>query len=289
MRVLSLFDGMSCGRVALERVGITPSVYFASEIDKYAIAVGQDNHPSNVQLGDVRNVASLARVGALGSIDLLIGGSPCQGFSKAGKNLGFNDPRSRLLFEFVSIKNALNPRWFLLENVGMKSSDANFVSALLGVQPVQIDSALFSAQTRKRTYWTNIPIAPIVDRNIKFWQIRDYAENAENDQFMLNATPSRIRMWSNGSNIDHNRGNGVCRNISFAEKTGTLTTKQDRCPNAGLVKYRNFARYLTHSECELLQTLPIGYTKSTRDFQRYVMLGNGWTVDVIAHIFKGML
>lgn len=153
MNVLSLFDGMSCGQIALNRAGIAYDKYYASEIDKHAIKVTQHNYPNTVQLGDVTQVNK----DSLPEIDLLLGGSPCQGFSFAGKQLNFNDPRSALFFEYVRLKNELKPKWFLLENVVMKQEYQDVISSLLGVQPIMINSALVSAQSRKRLYWTNIP------------------------------------------------------------------------------------------------------------------------------------
>lgn len=284
MKVLSLFDGISCGQIALERAGFKPSIYMASEIDKHAIKVTQSNYPNTIQLGCVRDVRRLAQAGAIGQMDLLIGGSPCQGFSKAGYNKGFDDIRSQLFFDYVSIKAAIKPKWFLLENVKMKKQDCDLVTMLMGVEPIEIDSALFSAQRRKRLYWTNIPIAPIVDKGVMFWAIREYDVEAQRP-YKMNRTPSRERMWSNG--IGSN-SQGICGNITYAEKSYTLTTKQDRCPNGGLIEYENFARYLTHVECERLQTLPDNYTSALKKEIRYKAIGNGWTVDVIAHILRGI-
>jgi len=154
INVLSLFDGISCGRIALERAGIKVNNYFASEIDKHAIKVTQANYPNTKQLGDVRNVTAEK----LPKIDLLIGGSPCQGFSFAGKQLNFDDPRSKLFFEFVRLKNELQPKYFLLENVKMKKVYQDIISSYLGVEPIMINSNLVSAQNRVRYYWTNIPV-----------------------------------------------------------------------------------------------------------------------------------
>lgn len=279
MIVLSLFDGISCGQVALQRAGIPITKYFASEVDANAIKVTQNRFPDTIQLGDVRNVLPI-------NADLLIGGSPCQGFSKAGKNKGFEDFRSQLFFEYVRLWAQIRPKFFILENVKMKKADRDLVSFLLGVEPVEICSSNFSAQVRKRDYWTNIPVAPIVDKQINFLDVREWVgDHLKN--FKMNKTPSRLRMWNDG------KGAGGfttgCRNITFAKKTGTLTTKQDRMPNAGLIEFEDFARYLTPIECERLQTLPDNYTDciKSRD-KRYHALGNGWTVDVIAHILKGM-
>lgn len=168
MNVLSLFDGMSCGQIALERVGIEVDKYFASETDKYAIKVTQANYPDTIQLGCVKDI----NINALPVIDLLMGGSPCQGFSFAGKQLNFDDPRSKLFFEFVRIKEALKPKYFLLENVRMKKEHQDVISSHLGVQPIKIDSNLVSAQNRQRLYWTNIPLtSQPQDKGIMLWDI----------------------------------------------------------------------------------------------------------------------
>ena len=153
MNVLSLFDGMSCGRIALERLGIQVDNYYASEIDKYAIQVSQANYPNIIQVGDVTELDT----STLPKIDLIMGGSPCQGFSFAGKQLAFDDPRSALFFEFVRCVEELKPKYFLLENVRMKKEYLDVISEYMGVEPIMINSALVSAQNRVRYYWTNIP------------------------------------------------------------------------------------------------------------------------------------
>lgn len=153
MNVLSVFDGMSCGQIALERVGIKVDNYFASEIDKYAIKVTQKNYPNTKHIGSVVDVTA----SDLPKIDLLIGGSPCQGFSFAGKQLNFEDPRSKLFFEFVRLLKECEPKYFLLENVKMKKEFQDIISEHLGIEPIMINSSLVSAQNRKRLYWTNIP------------------------------------------------------------------------------------------------------------------------------------
>ena len=159
MNVLSLFDGMSCGQLALQRAGIKVDNYYACEIDKYAIQVTQKNFPNTIQLGDVTTANYYFDKG----IDLLMGGSPCQGFSFAGGQLAFDDPRSKLFFEFVRIKEELQPKYFLLENVKMKQEFQDVITKYMGVEPIEINSSLFSAQNRRRLYWTNIP----VDMDIK--------------------------------------------------------------------------------------------------------------------------
>jgi len=180
MHVLSLFDGMSCGQIALNRVGIKYDSYFASEIDKWAIKVTQHHYPNTIQLGDVKEIKTKCPP----KIDLLLGGSPCQGFSFAGKQLNFNDERSKLFFEYVRILKELreiNPNiLFLLENVVMKKEYQNVISELLGVSPIMINSALVSAQNRKRLYWTNIPnIQQPEDRKI---MLKDILEDGVVDR-----------------------------------------------------------------------------------------------------------
>ena len=153
MNVLSLFDGMSCGQIALNRSGIKYDNYFASEIDKWAIQVTQKNYPNTIQLGDVTKIKG----SDLPKIDLVMGGSPCQGFSLAGKKLNFEDPRSKLFFEFVRIIKELKPTYFLLENVKMKKEWRDIITNELGCHPILINSSVVSAQNRERLYWTNIP------------------------------------------------------------------------------------------------------------------------------------
>ncbi len=153
MKVLSLFDGMSCGQQALHELGIPVSEYYASEIDKYAIQIAKKNFPNTIHLGDVRTV----KAQNLPEIDLLLGGSPCQGFSFAGKQLNFDDPRSALFFEFVRVMKETKPKYFLLENVRMKQEYQDVITAHMGVKPIMINSSLLSAQNRVRLYWTNIP------------------------------------------------------------------------------------------------------------------------------------
>lgn len=163
MNVLSLFDGMSCGQLALQRAGLKVTNYFASEIDKYAITVAKKNFPNTIHLGNVLQVESTD----LPEIHLIIGGSPCQGFSFAGKQLNFNDPRSKLFFEYERLLKQLKPKFFLLENVRMKKTSQEVITKALGVEPIEINSNLVSAQNRRRLYWTNIPnITQPADKNI---------------------------------------------------------------------------------------------------------------------------
>ena len=162
MNVLSLFDGMSCGMIALDRLGIKVDKYYASEVDKYAIQVSQNNYPEIIQVGDVCNI----KAEDYQDIDLILAGSPCQGFSFAGKQLAFDDPRSSLFFEFVRLLKEIKPKYFLLENVNMKKEFLDVISEQVsacypelpfGIERIKINSALVSAQNRVRWYWTNIP------------------------------------------------------------------------------------------------------------------------------------
>lgn len=249
MKVLSLFDGISSGRVALERAGIPVETYYASEIDKYAIQIAQKNYPDTIQIGDVCRVDFSKYID---KIDLIIGGSPCQGFSFAGKQLNFNDPRSKLFFEFVRAVKTIKPKYFLLENVKMKKEYQDIISDLLGVQPIEINSALVSAQNRKRLYWTNIPnVDQPADKGIL---LKDIVPDAVSTKSKTIRTSGWGSKW----------GNKHCFDM----------------PNP----YRRF----TIAELELLQTLPINYTDGISLSQRRKVLGNGWTVDVIAHIFNGL-
>ena len=337
MNVLSLFDGMSCGRVALERAGLPVTKYFASEIDKHAIQVAMQNYPDTVQLGDVTKW----RKWNLPQIDLLIGGSPCQGFSFAGKQLAFDDPRSKLFFEFVACLKHFKPRYFLLENVRMKKEHMQVITDMLGVEPICINSALVSAQNRVRYYWTNIPnitqpndkgillkdiVHESVDisaspekgqRAMPFEELNQYTVPFDKTLQILDKEVERGKVGYFRSDSQANRvyyihgksvtlcwdaGGGAAKmgqylfgcitpdridkrqngqRFSDGQKFYTLTA-QDRHG----VLIEGYIRKLSPVECERLQTLPDNYTECVSDSQRYKMLGNGWTVDVIAHIFS---
>ena len=292
MNVLSLFDGMSGGQIALNRAGIKVNQYFASEIDKYAIKVTQANYPNTIQLGDVKQVGWFG----LPAVDLLIGGSPCQGFSNAGLGHNFNDPRSALFFEYIRILLETKPRYFLLENVKMKREWQNTISHFLGVEPIKINSALVSAQNRERLYWTNIPgITQPVDKGIL---LRDIIEDGEVDRNKsLCVLPGMSYRASYNQYMKHKlhqivlldninpSGKGMNGNVyDISGKSPTLTTNKGEGRKIEIDG--THWRKLTPIECERLQTVPDNYTKHVSNSQRYKMLGNGWTVDVIAHIFS---
>jgi len=285
INVLSLFDGMSCGQIALERAGVKVDNYYASEIDKYAIKVCMENYPETKQIGDITGVNGCD----LPKIDLLCGGSPCQGFSFAGKGLNFEDPRSKLFFEYVRLLRECKPTYFLLENVVMKKEYQDVISDLLGVHPIKINSRLVSAQDRKRLYWTNIPfVSEILDRNISWSDISE-------DGWYAGAMRGR-RINSNGKRDDYNKDIKIKQHIEsrLDNKTNCVTTVgKDNIASyerVGRTPVENMKyRYFTRNEIERLQTVPDNYTKSVSYNQASSMLGNGWTVDVIAHIFKHLL
>lgn len=426
--VLSLFDGMSCGRIALDRAGIEYDNYYASEIDKYAIQIAQKNYPDTIQLGDVVDLTT-----NLPGIGLLIGGSPCQGFSKSGSKLNFKDSRSALFFEFVRILRELKPKYFLLENVKMKKEWQDVITKYLGVSPIEINSSLVSAQNRKRLYWTNIPYSQ--DPTDKGIMLQDILENDATEPMLSNiyggfgekkprvhyGKSVTLRTPAGGGHIPSvaiatdemtNKGKAhpltatyyktghsehqvqhcidkkqrtmvavhmkeqvkvrkhevhihnlqTCLLYYYKKKNtpikeialdlGVKKTKAEHWfrklgskyfaipdPDIWLdlkdylgietdefdkpimefeirdgkfdmadrvydPKYKaptmvassvtkilddNVSyRKLTPLECERLQTVPEGYTEGVSNTQRYKMLGNGWTIDVIAHLFKGI-
>ena len=298
MNVLSLFDGMSCGRIALDKAGIPVDNYWASEIDPYAIKVARINYPDTIHVGDIAAL-DWNDEGLHAHIDLLIGGSPCQGFSFAGKQLNFNDPRSKLFFEFVRLMDEIKPTWFLLENVKMKKESQDIISRYLGVQPQEINSSLVSAQNRKRFYWTNIPFTMPEDRGI---MLKDIIEDGLDANYFKGGNlksyfeKHRRQLVFSSDGLCHVgdadlKGHDAIKRVYHPEgKAPTLTTMGGghREPKILLTKDNLKWRKLTPLECERLQTVPEGYTAHVSNTQRYKMLGNGWTVDVVAHIFKNL-
>jgi len=413
MNILSLFDGMSCGQQALERAGIKVDNYFASEIDKYAIQVTMANYPNTKQLGSVVDVDGYK----LPKIDILIGGSPCQSFSFAGKRKGMStkceteiltlehylqlksegyefEGQSYLFWEFMRLLNECKPTYFLLENVEMGEKWEKVLSKAIGVNGIHINSALLSAQNRRRIYWTNIGMQPsglfgnlesiIKQPKDKGILLRDVLENEVDEKYFLSEQRIQTILKSersvpyvneetnkfncliagynkiptDGQYIVHNtmprsgnpkkggtghlsrndgktycldtgntnaveivamRGRGEKGNIeqqfetNGTNKSNSLTTvtkdnlvfnyRQDapndingkkdclRANAGGVLKgvgiiENSRIRRLTPTECERLQTVADNYTNHVSDTQRYKMLGNGWTVDVIAHIFS---
>jgi DNA-cytosine methyltransferase len=373
--VVSLFDGMSCGQIAMERAGKKVEAYYASEIDKYAIQVAKNNYPDTQHVGDVTQIKGED----FPQIDLLIGGSPCQGFSFAGKQLNFEDPRSKLFFEFVRLLKECKPKYFLLENVKMKKEYQAVITEHLGVEPIEINSNRVSAQNRKRLYWTNIPDVSVPeDKGILLKDIVHENENidtvlsgnyaewfAKNAEFQLGKkycslgsdkaitmTARQYASWNGNywfeilseyivpfdktlqildkevqrGKVGYFRKDSQANRVYYIhDKAITLTGEAgggaakmgqylfgyitpDRIEkrqngqrfNDGKKFYtltaqdkhgiliEGYIRKLTPIECERLQTLPDNYTAGVSNSQRYKMLGNGWTVDVIAHILKNL-
>lgn len=260
--VLSLFDGISCGRLALMRANIPVEKYFASEIDKNALKVSKHHFPDIVHIGDVQNV----KAKNLPKIDLVIGGSPCQGFSFAGRKLNFADPRSRLYFEFERLIKELCPKYYLLENTKMTSKNRNIISAGLGCEPILINSSLVSAQNRQRFYWSNFPISQPNDKSI-----------------MLDSIIGKYK----GIYV-HPRGDNKGGLRSYNKKSPTITCSSWQCNF--FIERHNSRDKFTPEQAELLQTLPIGFTDvaGLKKTQRFRLIGNCWTVDVITHIFNCM-
>jgi DNA (cytosine-5)-methyltransferase 3A len=405
INVLSLFDGMSCGRVALERAGVKVGKYFASEIDKYAIKVAQKNYPDTIQLGDVCDIQYPETFDGH-KIDLIIGGSPCQGFSRAGLGLNFDDPRSKLFFEFARLIKECKPKYFLLENVRMKQEHQDVITEILGVEPIAINSNLVSAQNRHRIYWTNIPNdGQPADRGIMLKDIleddpenyvimsqrftdrnkdagclidkskmkasnlsaMEYVKNGRQgdylacDQSGTPKEPDGVLLENGNQELSHNEmcqvgdakeyshyNHRATKAVYSAEgKAPTLltmtggnrqpkvamyqtprgknkggVTMRDKSPtiSSSSWEHNNYVesnirekskcvrsggrgsydrhewdsvdekhwRKLTPIECERLQTLPDNYTDGVSNSQRYKMLGNGWTVEVISYLFKNI-
>ena len=281
INVLSLFDGMSCGQIALNKLGIKYDNYYASEIDKFAIGITKKNYPNTIHLGDVRDVKGED----LPKIDLLFGGSPCQSFSNAGNGKGF-EGSSGIFWEYVRVLREVKPKYFMLENVKMKKEWQDIITKELGVEPIAINSSLLSGQNRPRLYWTNIPgVEQPEDKGIKLKDILE-DDNLVDKQHLM--TPKAMaymdglrngkQRWEYHKNpLD---GKAACIVASFYKLSGL-----------GVLDYRTLGkpcRRLTPVECERLQTVPDNYTESASRTQRYKMIGNGWTVDVIAHIFSYM-
>ena len=401
MRILSLFDGMSCGQIALNRLGLKDYTYYASEVDKYAIQITQKNFPNTIQVGDVTELKS----SNFKNIDLLMAGSPCQGFSFAGKQLNFNDPRSALFFEFLRLFKEIKPKYFLLENVRMKKEWLTVISESCGVEPYLFNSAKVSAQNRLRYYWTNIEVNKYIDDKGIF--LKDILENDINSKYNLSeAKKDRVLNAKRGKGFFYNKDSKKIGTIvagyykeptdgayieyhkpvkqternrkhlkQHDEKSLAMTSTMykgagsngmtlvpmgggNREPkvvvsrkrheiikknlgdrinddtlligssqkNAYLGKDKssslteamgkggghvpmvrggsskeyltsvekktmalndqNYWRKITPLEAERLQTVPDNYTEGVSNTQRYKMLGNGWTVDIIAHILK---
>lgn len=373
LKVLSLFDGISCGQVALEKAGIPVEVYYASEIDKYAIQITQKNYPNTMQLGDINNIDFTQFTG---KIDLIMGGSPCQDLSIAGKRKGLSGERSGLFYKFIEAIEVIKPRYFLLENnYGMPQEAYEEISRLMGCYPIMINSTLVSAQTRKRFYWTNIgpqeynlfgfPTVAIPQPKDKEILLKDILESGKAPNEKSRAIISSIGRTTEREYFKKNQGQMVAEPIApyvekkyeeyakendnkipemfnpynkaeITEKAPTITAEaSSQTKSCSVMMFRPIRlqeykkssvqaqrvysvrgksvalnangggqggktglykidlpdgeyliRKLTPLECERLQTLPDNYTEGVSNTQRYKAIGNGWTVDVIAHIFS---
>lgn len=284
MRVLSLFDGISCGQVALERAGIPVEVYYASEIDKYAIEITQKNYPNTIQLGDVTKIDFTQFIG---KVDLLMGGSPCQSLSitqsKTRQNLA---GKSKLFFEYLRAFETIKPKYFLLENVASMTDECRrIITEYMGVEPLLINSNCFSAQDRPRLYWTNIPVNMLGVQECSLC-LADIMESNVDEKYYYDYPLLNVDMSKQVCAIMDYKNHEMHKRIFNPKfKVHTLTT----CAGGNLQKKvldNGRARKLTPLEYERLQTLPDNYTSCVSNTHRYNVCGNGWTVDVIAHIFS---
>lgn len=326
MNVLSLFDGISCARVALERAGIPVTTYWASEIDKYAIQISKKNHPDILHIGDVATVQGLMPV------DLLIGGSPCQDLSIAKRDRkGLDGSRSGLFWEYVRILHEVKPKYFILENVASMPKEAKqIITDALGVEPIMIDAALVSAQRRKRLFWTNIPgvelpkdreiflkdiiIDGIAERDKSLCVISTYSRACPRDYFgkssrqlikVADLHPSggqAGRVYSiDGKSVTLSAlgGGGGAKTglyaVAFRNRGQGKKPEHNFSNKANalttvttdsMVEEHSVYRKLHPIECERLQGLPDGYTDGVSNSQRYKMLGNAFNVDVVVHILS---
>ncbi len=317
MNILSLFDGISCGRLALERAGIKVDKYFASEIDRYAIQVAKKNFPDTIHIGSVtdieydddtwylyktewiwkRKAVSKEPI----NIDLLIGGSPCQSFSIAGKQEWF-EGKSWLFYEYLRILKEVKPRYFLLENVKMKKEFQDVISKELWCEPIEINSSLVSAQSRKRLYWTNIPW--IQQPKDKWIMLKDILEEEVDEKYFMTIEQFKNLWFESLQRLyfekaptlstmqwGHRQPKILCNLYNqriMIEKCWTLGTGQWFTNKQWyqVIEWLHRIRKVTPLECERLQTLPDNYTEGVSNTQRYKAIWNWWTVDVIAHIFS---
>lgn len=311
MRVLSLFDGIACGRLALERASIKVDEYFASEVCNYSIKIATKNFPDIIEVGDIRDING----NDFKNIDLLIGGSPCQSFSFAGKQIGMVtktkqdvvnleqylklkeegfefEGYSYLFWEYVRILKEVKPKYFLLENVKMAKKWENVISEALGVEPILINSELVSAQSRERLYWTNIP--NITQPQNKHIYIDDIVQNDIEHTYL-----PRTRLDYNNydkSKVDKSVFKNTATQIGNSRKFGNAVRSNGKAftlrrvnPN-GIIDENGNIREFTPIEAERLQTLPDNYTliDGIKKLERFEAVGNGWTVDVIVHILKNL-
>jgi site-specific DNA-cytosine methylase len=282
MNVLSLFDGISCARVALDRANINVNRYYSAEIEKNAIKVSEQNYPDIIRLGDVTQITTLPEY-----IDLLIGGSPCQDLSIGKKDRkGLEGNRSGLFWQYVRILNELKPRYFILENVAsMPKKDRDIITREMGVEPIMFNASLVSAQSRKRLFWTNIKFELPNDKGVL---LKDILHHECGNETLVVGRDIGRRLNEMGRRDDANKNVPVQRRVEVRsdDKCGTLTSVQK--DNIVVNTETHAIRKLTPIECERLQGLPDNYTDCVATTNRYRCLGNAFNVDVIAHIFKAI-
>ena len=295
LKVLSLFDGISCGMVALERAGIPIEKYYASEIDEYAMKISNKNYPEIIQLGDIRNVSEEV-LDSIMPIDMIIGGSPCQDLSNykydRGEVTGLNGEKSGLFYEYIRILKYVKPKYFLLENVAsMEDKWKDLMSEIIGVQPIMINSALVCAAERKRLYWTNIPnIEQPKDKGIVLKDIvvdaKDVPDKYWYTKYPITVHEGDVKVKATINLNGHRQAKEV---YGLNHKCNTLLCDGNGGNLVKKIYQDGRVRKLLPLEYERLQTLPDYYTDCVSDSRRYTAIGNGWTVDVIAHIFKGLM
>lgn len=299
--VLSCFDGISCAQLALQRAGILYMNYYASEIDKFAISVTQTHFPQTIQVGNIKEL----KPDNFSNIDLMIGGFPCQSFSISGKKLYFEDKRGELFFDLVRLKNTIQPKYFLFENVKMRSDIRSAISTLMGCEAIEINSNLFTAQNRKRLYWTNISIGPfVVDSSVYLKDILETKVRSGESIKLKRPLSKQLIMGENPQVLTEartesaktERRNNLQNGFDYCSrsnkeyvlrtdgKANTVTTSEFEN-----ILFDKQIRTLTPIECERLQGLPDNYTHLLSNKQRYKSIGNGFTVPVIAHILKGIM
>lgn len=293
MNVLSLFDGVSCARIALDNLGVNVEKYYASEIDKHAINVSKSNYPDIIHLGDIKDV----KAKDLPKIDLLIGGSPCQDLSNAQKGLGLKGSKSSLFYEYIRLLDEVQPKYFLLENV--KNKWGNVMSDYVGVDFIEINSSILSAQSRPRYYWTNIDFEKFPQK-LSNTYLNDIVEKEVDEKYYLNKNGldiflNEVKLNKNTSKDGINKVFEIPKEIhkdnerqrriySLKSKSPTILARADTTK----ILINNRVRKLTPLECERLQCIPDNYTSLASDTQRYKMIGNAFTVSVIEHFLKSL-
>lgn len=286
IKVLSLFDGISCARVALERAGIPVETYYASEIDKYAICVSVNNYPDIIHIGGVIDVD--VNEYDFMDIDLLIGGSPCQdlSISKSKTRKGLDGDKSSLFYEYVRILREVKPKWFILENVASMSDESrDIISQELGVQPIELNAKDFSAQNRARYFWTNIPVRQPTE--LSSLVIEDILEEVVDEKYYYSGFPVEIKdVTKNVIGTIGVAGHDILKRIyNRNSKSATVTTCAGGNTQHKII-HNARVRKLTPVEYERLQGLPTNYTQGISDSQRYKCCGNAFNVDVVAHILS---